>query len=275
VNALVALSACRLALGLGAAALGLGLAAGTGHAEVAVSPTSLLFEGETGTKAITVTNSGKRDQVFRISLVNFRMLPDGRMVRADPPDEDEHFASDMVRFTPHEVALAPGASEVVRLRVQSLRPGEYRTHVLVQQVPDIAALETSPFAHANSVAVDLQAVFGVAVPLIIREGKLPAVVNFSQARLVRTPDGAPAVALRLERMGERSVAGALSLRLDGKEIALYDGFAIYAPTRYRDLLLPLPSTEGSDFGEGQLTAQFQESEDVQSPAAAHVVVQGP
>src|SRR5690348_17542540 len=104
------------------------------HADVTVSPTIVLFDGETGTKAIKVTNTGAKEQVYRVSLVNFRMAPDGRMSVATTPAENEHFVPPgMVRYTPRELILAPGGSEVVRLQIMHLRPGEYRTHVTIQQ----------------------------------------------------------------------------------------------------------------------------------------------
>lgn len=254
-------SAARCLIPLLVAMLVASLCPTPSQAQVSVTPTAVLFDGEPGTKAITVTNTGKGTQVYRISLVNLRMLPDGRMTPAVGATADEHFADGMVRFSPHEVELAPGASEVVRLKVPSLRPGEYRTHVLVQQVPNVDALVTSPFARTEGVALDLRAVFGVAIPLIIRQGELPTSVTFAEARLSALADGTPAVSLRLERIGARSVRGALSLLRDGKEIGLYDGIAIYAPASRRDLLLPLAAGDVAALHEGDMKAVFQEPDD--------------
>src|ERR1700686_190764 len=100
------------------------LLAGESRADVSVAPTVLIFDGEAGTKAVTVKNTGPKEQIYRVSLHNFRMLPDGHMVSADNPREDEHFATGMVRYSPRELVLAPGVSEVVRFQVAALRPGE-------------------------------------------------------------------------------------------------------------------------------------------------------
>jgi hypothetical protein len=240
-------------------------------AQVSVAPTLVLFDGEPGTKAITVENTGTREEVYRISLLDLRMEPDGHMVVAAQPREGEHFAGDMVRFSPREVVLAPGASEVVRFRVASLRPGEYRTHVLVQQVPDTGALDTPPFLREDGVTVDLRAVFGVAIPLIIRSGELPASLSFVEARLTQLPDGGPAVALKLKRGGVRSLRGAISLRLEGKEVGLFDGIAIYAPAVERDLLLPV-AADVSELREGGLVAHFDEPDDVKGALSAETPV---
>ena len=121
--------------------------------------------------------------------------------------------------------------------------------------------------------MDLQAVFGVAVPLIIRQGDPPAAVSFGEAYLTSLPDGRPAVALRLERTGERSVRGALSLRRGGKEIGFYDGSSIYAPTPYRDLLLPVDAKDSAALRNSSLEVAFQEPEDVRNPVAATAVVE--
>jgi P pilus assembly chaperone PapD len=255
-----------------ALSLGIVMAAAAAHAQVSVSPTSILFDGEPGTKAITVTNTGPREQVYRVSLINLRMQPDGRMVRAEAAEEGEHFAADMVRYTPREVALAAGGSEVVRFQVGNLPAGEYRTHVLVQQVPDVDALDAPPFARADGVALDLRAVFGVAIPLIIRMGDLPTTVAFGAARITTLPDGTPAVALTLERSGARSVRGEVVIRRGGEEIALYDGIAIYAPATRRDLLLPLKLLGVLQAREGSLNVRFQEPEEVHGAVAAEAEI---
>ena len=256
-----------------AAALVVELAAAPTRAELSVSPTLIVFDDEHSTKAITIENTGRKELVVRISLINLRMLPDGRMVRAAPAAAGEHFATDMVRFSPHELVLDPGASEVVRLQVPPLAKradGEYRTHVLVQQVPDIAALRTSPFESADGVSVDLQAVLGVAVPLLIRRGEPTAQVRISGLRLTQTDEGVAALAVRLERQGERSVRGALSLVLDGSEIAALDGLAIYAPAPARELLLPLP--KDTPTLSGRLEVRFREDEETRNPVDISTVL---
>jgi hypothetical protein len=261
----------RFAFPVGGLAL-VGLLAPPAHADVSVSPTLVLFDGKAGTQAITVTNTGVKQQVFRVSLVNLRMAPDGTMARADTPAEGEHFATGMVRFSPRELTLAPGGSDVIRLQVATLQPGEYRTHVLIQQVPEVDALQAPPFDHSDGVSMDLRAVFGVAVPLIIRDGEPSATVTFGDARLTALPDGTPAVALRVERAGERSVRGALSLRRDGKEIGLADGIAIYAPTRYRDLAIRIDAKDAARLREGTFEASFNETDEVRNPVAASAVI---
>jgi hypothetical protein len=232
----------------------------------------VLFDGATGTKAITVKNTGAKEQVYRVSLVNFRMAADGAMTVAATPAPNEHFATGMVRFTPRELILAPGGSDVVRLQVMHPRPGEYRTHVIIQQVPDVDALQAPPFERRDGVSMDLQAVFGVAVPLIIRQGDPTAAVSFGDARLTVLPDGTQAVVLRVERSGERSIRGALSLSRNGKQIALIDGLSIYAPTPYRDVVLRLAAEELPLLRDGRLEASFDEPEEIRNPVAARAVI---
>jgi hypothetical protein len=259
-----------------AAVLAFELAATAARAELSVSPTLIVFDDERSTKAITIENTGRKELVVRISLINLRMLPNGSMVRANPAAADEHFATDIVRFSPHALVLDPGASEVVRLQVPPLtkRPlGEYRTHVLVQQVPDIGALRTSPFESAEGVEIDLQAVLGVAVPLLVRRGEPSAQVRIDALRLEQTAEGRAALAVRLEREGERSVRGALSVMLDGSEIEAYDGLAIYAPAPVRELLLPLP-TDKSVLS-GRLEVRFRESEETRAPIDVSTVLDLP
>jgi P pilus assembly chaperone PapD len=268
--------ACRRLFWGAAAAFVLELAAAPTRAELSVSPTLIVFDDEHATKAITIENTGRKELVVRVSLINLRMLPDGHMVRAAPGVASEHFATDMVRFSPHELVLDPGASEVVRLQVPPLEKradGEYRTHVLIQQVPDIAALRVSPFERTDGVSVDLQAVLGVAVPLLIRRGEPSARVRIEALRIERAGDGQTALAVRLERQGERSVRGALSLTLDGSEIETYDGLAIYAPAPARELLLALP--KDTPVLSGRLEVRFRENEETRDPVDIRAVLDVP
>jgi hypothetical protein len=86
------------------------------------------------------------------------------------------------------------------------------------------------------------------------------------------PDGAPAVSLRVERTGERSVRGALSLRRNGKEIASIGGVSIYAPTPYRDVLVPVDAKEIATLSQGRLEASFEEPEEVHDAVAATAAI---
>src|SRR6185312_3796518 len=110
------------------------------------------------------------------------------------------------------------------------------------------------------------------VPLIIRQGNPSVAVSFGDAHLTSLPDGAPAVALRVERSGERSIRGALSLRGNGKQVALIDGLSIYAPTPYRDVLLRVAAEDAAQLDDGRLEAWFDEPEEVRNPVAAHAVI---
>jgi hypothetical protein len=249
---------------------GLVVCAKTCAAQVSVSPTFVLFDDEAATKAISVENTSPRKLVVRISLVDLRMLPGGKMVHADTSVADEHFADGMVRYSPRELVLEPGRSEVVRFQVPPCvnRPaGEFRTHVLVQQVPDVSALAVSPFAPTDGVSVDAQAVFGVAIPIIIRQGALLAAVRITGARLENLLDGAPSLALSIERSGARSVRGALSILLDGDEIDRYEGVAIYAPATRRDLSLLLPTSQHPLAGH-KLEMRFSETDIADGAAEA-------
>ena len=256
-----------------AALLLLGLASVPCRADITVSPTFVLFDNASGTQAITVKNTGAKQQVYRVSLVNFRMEPDGRMTRVTTPAEDEHFATgSMVRFAPRELVLAPGGSEVVRLQIVNPRPGEFRTHMVVQQVPDIDALQAPPFTPAKGISMDVRAVFGVAVPVLIRQGEPRAEVRLGEAHLAAMPDGAPAVSLRVERSGGRSVRGVLSLRRNGKEIASIGGVSIYAPTPYRDVLVPVDAKDLAPLREGKLEASFEEPKEVHNAVAVTAAI---
>jgi len=241
-------------------------------AQLSVSPTIIRFSGTELTQAVTVENTGPTEQTSRITLVNFQMLPGGRIVLGDGPAENGRFAGSLVRFSPRQLTLRPGESQIVRFQMHApghLPDGEYQAYILVQEIPEIDALDAPTSSGNDGLAVDLRAVFGVAIPLIIEKGDLSATASIPSARIEPLPDGRPAVALRIERSGDRSVRGDVSILADGTEIATVANVAIYVPTAYRDLVVPITWPSKLSLTDHQIEIRFREPQE--RPGAATAV----
>jgi len=233
-----------------------------------VSPTYVLLEGRTRSQSLLLVNRGTAPQTYRISIIDRRQMPDGQLVTADKPGEGEGFASAILRYAPHQIVLPPDKPQTVRLLLQmpaNMPDGEYRSHILFQEVPTAVATEDAATPVAPGVTVTLRAVFGVTIPIIVRKGNLAATASLSDLHVVGAT-GQQSLALRLNRSGTRSIRGDLVAKLDGTQIGVLKNVNVFLSTPYRELTIPL-STPG-DLKGRRLSVTFAEDEDISGAASA-------
>ena len=142
-----------------------------------VSPTYVLLDGRTRSQALLLSNRGVSPETYRITIVNRLQKSDGQLVETDKPGDGEGFASTIVRYAPREVVLPPDKPQTVRLLLQmpaNLPDGEYRSHILFQQIPTAKPTDDVSTTVAPGLSVTIRAVFGVTIPLIVRKGALAA-----------------------------------------------------------------------------------------------------
>jgi len=224
-------------------------AAGSG---LFVAPTRLVFEGGRRAGEITVVNTGSAPGTYRISPVHLRMGPNGEMQEIAEPAPDELSAHRLVRFSPRQVVLEPQVSQTVRVQLRKpagLPAGEYRSHLLLRAVPEVETADPMPAAPAagtrGPLHVNLRAVFGVSIPVIVRHGATSATVRIADVRLV--PSGAgksPAVSFTIHRIGNQSVYGDVSVAFVSKSgseklVGAMRGMAVYTPNASRRVVVPL------------------------------------
>ncbi|MCB1150739.1 fimbria/pilus periplasmic chaperone [bacterium] len=229
-----------------------------------IAPTRLVFEGKSRVATVHLSNRGETEATYRILVRDKRMLETGQIVDIDVPTRDEHPASEAVRFSPRRVVLPPGGTQTVRVMLRNpssgeLGAGEHRTHLVFQSVPPAP----EPGADEGVVA---RAILETSIPVIIRRDNPLAAVAFSRAELDTVPDptGRPVLDLTLERDGDRSVYGDLSVEWvrDGDRIpvARLSGLGVYHPTPRRMMKIPLTVTGGAALDRGELQIVFQETE---------------
>jgi hypothetical protein len=214
-----------------------------------VAPTRLVFEGRQRTGQLTLVNTGAQAATYRISLIRLRMTETGAFREVQEPDSAEQFADTLVRFSPRRVELPPGVPQTVRLQLRlpaDLPAGEYRSHLLFRAVPVSAPEESVRSEPATGVEIALRAVYGVSIPIIVRQGDLAAELTLSDARVESAPGEDPPtrLAVTLHRSGNRSVYGDLTAVLvrDGQPdlvVGIAKGLAVYTPNTRRTCVLPV------------------------------------
>ena len=238
--------------------------------ELMVSPTRVVFEGRTRSATVTHANTGDATGRYRVSFIQRQMTDSGKLaeVKEGTPG---NYVDDLVRFSPREVTLPPGQSQVVRLLLRKksdLPDGEYRSHMLFQSLPDPNATSIQALTDKSSdtLQVQLIPIVGISIPVIVRQGSLQATGSLSNIQLQPAKDSKqPAqLGLTLKREGDRSLYGDFRVMFtpDGGKpvmVSQANGLALYTPNTQRKVSLTLQAPPGVQLKRGELHVTYLES----------------
>lgn len=249
---------------------------------ISLMPHRVVIEGRNRTAEVLVKNSGAVKASFRVSMVEKGMKEDGTLEdRVKGPDEIT--AADLVRYTPRQVDLDPGGSQVIRFQLRkpdALPDGEYRSHLLVQGIPP--STEAPPLTGEGAdkgISFAITQVMGISVPVIVRQGAPTASVRLVDARYFQ-PEGAgltPVVSVMLERSGERSVIGEVTLTLEsggllpaGTVLWRAKSVGIYTNITRRQVFLGVPDAVSGKLKGAKAKITFQATDMKAAPVSTSV-----
>ena len=229
--------------------------AATGVAQINLTPRRVVFDRSKRTEAIYVFNQGNTAVTVDVALIDNVMLSSGEIVPlarvAEKGPEAEAIAATvrsarpLIVAAPSRLTLAPGQGKTVRLRTtlpDTADGAEYRTHLTVTTVPPADTGLTAEQAAAvgrGELVLRIQSVFGVSIPLIVRNGTQPASATLDGFAAETTPDG-QALALTIGRSGAGSLYGNIEVRAGKDEIVgLVRGIGVYPEIAGRRALVPL------------------------------------
>jgi len=235
------------------------LSCATAHADfsaLGVTPTRVVITENQKSGSINLHNSSSKEITYRMRVVEMGLDSDGRF-RELGPDElpAGHLSSaPIVRFSPRQVRLAPGASQVIRVIVRrraASSHGEYRSHLNIQALPivDDSALGdlASDKGDVTVLLASSPTTVGITIPVIVRHGQTSASVSIDQVHYPVDSDGMVRRArVRVGRKGNRSVYGEIQLlsskTSDPVLLGSIRGYAIYHPydKEWIDVLLRQP-----------------------------------
>jgi len=255
-------------------------------AELMLYPTRVVFAGNQRAAQLELINNGTESATYRISLVNRRMSETGAFSNIDVALPGEQFAEDLLRYSPRQVTLAPGAGQAVRIMVRkpaNLATGEYRSHLLFAKQPEPrgrTSVESSNAKADNEIGIMLTALVGASIPVIVRHGNTDASVALTRLDLRRPADKAPVLAFVVERSGNQSVYGDLTISFtpnSGSEqvIARANGVAVYTPNPLRRASITLGQLNGSRLTNGALRVTYREQAEDGGALLAATVLQLP
>lgn len=239
--------------------------------DLMITPTRIVLDGRERTAEVTLINQGTQPTTYRISFQRMRMTEEGKLEEIKDPAPAGMYADEIVRYSPRQVDLEPGESQVVRLLVRKpagLPPGEYRSHLLFRAVPpedagaDVEQLE----GDEGGISIRLIPVYGISIPVIIRHGELAASATMSDLHLI-TDAGSeepPMVRLSLSRTGDQSLYGDMlaEFKRDGEtvEVGQVRGIAVYTSIDHRLVQFRLSPPEELRLKGGYLRVRYCERE---------------
>ena len=206
-----------------------------------VTPTLVEFGPRDRYASLTLVNQGDETQTYRISLVNRRMLPNGQFEPTEEPAAGEGFAAPFIRYAPRQVTLEPRQPQTVRVMLRlpkDLKDGEYRSHILFEQLPR-AEEKSATGGDTNGLKINVEARFGMSIPVILRQGELTASASIGDVTPTTLANGKQGLALTINRQGNESVRGDLLVMDGNEEVGLIRNLAIYLSTPERTVNLPL------------------------------------
>jgi P pilus assembly chaperone PapD len=248
-------------------------AAGAG--DLLIAPTRIVMNGARGTE-ILLNNIGEKPATYRISVVLRKMLPDGAIQEVEEADATpiQKQTLSMISYAPRRVTLPPNQPQAIRIGVRApagLADGEYRAHILFRAIPDAKPVTADPAAPRQGLSISLTPIYGVAIPIIVRQGNLKATASLSDAKMESDAEG-PRLFFKIARTGDRSTYGRIKVFKPGVALPIVDvrGLAVYTEIAQREVhlavtpeqakLLPGPATikylEDDDAG-GGLIAELQ------------------
>ncbi len=211
--------------------------------DLLVAPTRVILDGSRGTEVI-LSNIGSEEATYRIGLELRRMLENGRLEPVERADANagEEAALEMIRYAPRRITLPPGQPQAVRIAARpgaDLEDGEYRVHMSFKAIPRPVDVSEN-VEPAQGVSVQLIPIYGVTIPIIVRQGRLEAQVALSDPALVQGEDG-PELVVSINRSGEASAYGVLTITKPGLDEPLVSlrGIAVYPELNAREVRIRL------------------------------------
>ena len=223
---------------------------GLAQGDLMIMPKRLVFDGSQRAQEINLINTGKDTAVYAISFVQYRMTQDGKFEQIDTPDDGQNFADDFLRYYPRRVSLGPNEAQTVRVqltRTGNLENGEYRSHLYFRAIEEQTALGSENVEESDGISINIKTVFGISIPVIIRNGTSTTQVEISDVELGDNEDETYALELKIKRSGNMSVYGNLVIEHvteKGKtsEIQKIKGISVYTPNSSRNFVVQFPKT---------------------------------
>ena len=232
--------------------------------DLLITPTRVIFEGRKQSESIYLVNVGNEKASYSISFIQNYQTEEGGYIRAESPAKDDRVAEPYLRFYPRTVTLEPGESQTIKLqcrRTSDMKDGEYRSHMYFRSEESYEPLGKSKPDTVKTISVKLTPIYGISIPVIIRSGEVSVNATLSDIEIQNNQDAAPVLNLTINRAGNMSVIGDLSVEYITEkgvvtEIGKLKNVAVYPDINKRFVTINLVQTTGLNFKNGKLRITY-------------------
>jgi P pilus assembly chaperone PapD len=229
-----------------------------------INPKRCVFEGNKRNDVVTLYNDGDDTTSYAISFKHYEMQ-NGDFKDIDSIKTDELFCDNMVKYFPREVTLAPHAAQTVRLQLlkpKDLLPGEYRSHLYFRGIERAKALETARHDTDKTITLNLKAIYGLAIPIIVRNNTTPSKVTLSNVVLSPADTGGNSIlTIDINRTGNESSYGEFVVTYSDAstkdlEVGRVKGVGVYVPLAMRRFPLQIKLPAITSLSTGKLKIEY-------------------
>ncbi len=215
---------------------------------VDILPRKIVIEDRARSGDLTLLNMGDKTIIVRVEIISYKQKADGAYEHLDGPLNSAFVPEDVIRFSPRQFTLPPGGRQKVRLSVQkpaNLPEGEYRFHVKALSFDEGEfSVRRQPAAKGSSVGIKTNV--AVAIPVIVRQGKLTTGAKISNVSFVsstQTGTNKPGLKMDISRTGTAGVMGTLIAYSDAggtpKEIGRISNLNVFSEVQTRHVAMSL------------------------------------
>lgn len=181
-----------------------------------VSPHRLIVTADEKSESISLSNQSDRLRRYDLSLVDQVMTEEGVTLRKDG---FEYSVRPFVKFMPKRITIKPGERQLVRVQVnrpKDLADGDYHSHLLFREIPptvkDKQQLKDEREEAQKNVSFEIRTLYGIAVPIIVQQGKVDGAIAMGAPALGKTADGKQrTVDIEFTRTGNSEAAGKVTI----------------------------------------------------------------
>ncbi|WP_392343981.1 molecular chaperone [Pseudoalteromonas prydzensis] len=230
-------------------------------ANLLISPTRVTFDERQRSAKVTVINNSDEQRTYRVVWSEKQALPAGGYNNLAQVTANS--LSPMTRLSPKQVTLAPGEKQTVKIAIRKpkgLQPGEYRSHLLFQALPNENKEQKS--------GIQINMIMSFSIPVVYREQAEQPEVNITQASIIESSNHPkPQIQVKLQRHNNFSSYGKLSAYIktasgENEKIAEISNLSLYPEvdtviatlSLFKDKQLP---TQGSIFLDYQGAEEYK------------------
>lgn len=232
--------------------------------DLLINPIRVVFEGQKQNADLNLTNIGKDTAVYMVSFLSYKMLEDGSFVQLDKPDTTIS-ADKYLRLFPRKVVLPPNESQTIRLQLRKtsgLKQAEYRSHIYFRAEKQLNPLGMRDLKFdSTKMAVSITPVFGISIPVIVRNGNLTNQLSLSNITLQQVNDTLSKLSVTINRSGNKSAYGNIRVEFQPEkgqriDVGFANGIGIYPEIARRNFALLVKTTSAMRTTNGKLVVRF-------------------